>query len=98
MAFTQMITVEGADAQALADHIAEWHRTQAGNAPGYLGSRVFAEDGGSRHVIEVDFSSEEEAQRNNDRPETAEWAQKLQQLGSAQPSYRDLQQEYSTYG
>lgn len=95
MAFTQQITVQGADAKALVDHISGWHSKQAGTAPGYRGARLFAERGSDRHVVEVDFDSEEEARRNDDRPETAEWAEKLRNLGSA--TYRDLDQVHSTY-
>lgn len=95
MSFTQIMTVEGADEKALQDHIASWHREQAGVAPGYLGARVLAGDGAS-HVVEVEFSSEEEAQRNNDRPETAAWAEKLRELGGGPVSYQNLRLVYST--
>lgn len=96
MSFTQVITVEGADEGALLDHLARWHSDQAGVAPGYVGARVLAEEGSSRHLIEVDFTSEEEARRNNDRPETAAWAEGLQQLVGGQPSYQNLRQVYRT--
>lgn len=46
--------------------------------------------------FEVDFSSKEEARRNNDRPETAAWAEGLQQLVGGQPSYQNLRQVYRT--
>lgn len=97
MSFTQIITVEGADEQALHQHVAEWDAKQSGVAPGYLGARVLAEDGGRRHIIEVDFSSEEEARRNNDRPETAAWAEQLKNLTKNEPSYRDLREVCTTY-
>lgn len=95
MPYTQVITVEGADEAALRDHIAQWHSNQAGVAPGYVGARVLAEASG-RHLIEVDFASEEEARRNNERPETAAWAEGLQQLVSGQPSYQNLHEIYRT--
>lgn len=94
MSFTQVITVEGADEGALRDHIAKWHSDQAGVAPGYVGARVLAEEGSSHHVIEVEFTSEEGARRNNDRPETAAWAENLQQLISGPPSYQNLREVY----
>lgn len=94
MSYTQVITVEGADAGALRDHIAQWHSDQAGVAPGYVGARVLAEEGSGRHLIEVDFASEEEARRNNERPETAAWAEGLQRLVSGQPSYQNLHEVY----
>ncbi len=97
VSFTQIITVEGADEQALHDHVAQWDEEQAGVAPGYLGARVLSDSEGKRHIIEVDFTSEEEARRNNDRPETGAWAQKLQEMGTGQPDYRDLRLVCTTY-
>lgn len=97
MAFTQTITVEGADDQGLHSLMAKWEAEQSGLAPGYLGCRVFADDPAGRHLIEVDFSSEEEARRNNDRPETQAWAKELRELVSGEPTYRDLRQVCTTY-
>lgn len=96
MPFTQQITVEGVDDQAIHEHVATWDAEQSGKAPGYLGARVLA-DGEGRHVIEVDFSSEEEARRNNGRPETQQWAEALKGLAGGEPSYRDLRQVCTTY-
>lgn len=98
MPFTQIIDIAGADEQALHELVAEWDTGQAGVAPGYLGARVLADDGSDRHLIEVDFATEEEARRNNDRPETKEWADRLQQLVAGEASYRDLRQVCTTYG
>lgn len=95
MAFTQIITVEGSNDQALRDLMESWDTAQSGVAPGYLGSRVLAE--GSVHHIEVDFSSEEEAQRNNERSETQAWGRQLREVVSGEPTYRDLREVYTTY-
>lgn len=97
MSFTQQIIVEGADEKALHDHVAKWDSEQSGVAPGYLGARLLA-DGGGRHLIEVDFSSEDQARRNNDRSETAQWAEGLKRLTTSEPSYRDLREVCTTYG
>lgn len=97
MAFTQAITVEGADDQALHGLLAKWDAEQSGVAPGYLGCRVFADDAAGRHLIEVDFSSEEEARRNNDRPETQTWAKELGELVTGEPAYQNLRQVCTTY-
>lgn len=98
MSFTQIVTIEGADEQALHEHVSNWDAEQSGVAPGYLGARVLAdqEREGRYHVI-VDFSSEEEAQRNNERPETASWAQKLDELAEGEPRYQNLRQVCTTY-
>lgn len=95
MPFTQIITIEGADEEALRNLIGEWHADQSGVAPGYQGARVLAD--GSRHIVEVDFSSEEEAAKNNDRPETEAWARQLRELADGEPSYIDARPVYSTY-
>jgi hypothetical protein len=96
MSYTQLITVEGADEKALHDHVAKWDSDQSGVAPGYQGARVFA-DGGNRHLIEVDFTSEEEARRNNTRPETAQWAEGLKRIAGGEPEYQNLRQVCTTY-
>lgn len=98
MAFTQIMTVDVGDEQALHDLVAKWDADQSGQAPGYLGARVLADDGADRYLIEVDFSSEEEARRNEERPETQAWADELRELVRGEPSYRDLREVCTTYG
>lgn len=99
MAFTQIITVEGADEQQLHDHVAAWDADQAGTAPGYLGSRVLADqDEPGRYFVEVDFASEEEARRNDERDETEEWARGLGDIAQGGLGYRNLRQVCTTYG
>jgi hypothetical protein len=99
MAFTQLIRIEGADEQALHDHAAAWDSEQRGVAPGYIGVRVLAsQDTPGRHVIEVDFSSEEEARENDERDETRAWATKLRELGTVPDAgYQNLRLVCSTY-
>lgn len=97
MAFTQLITVEGAEDQALHELLAKWDAEQSGVAPGYQGCRVLADDATGRHLIEVDFSSVEEARRNNDRAETQAWAKELGKLIEGEPAFLDLRQVCSTY-
>lgn len=97
MGFIQTIEVTATDETALRDQLAEWHAEQHGLAPGYQGARILADlDQPGRYVIEVDFSSREDADRNNDRPETAAWATKLGELTSGEPTYRSFQQVSST--
>jgi len=81
MRFTQTMTVRATDGQALGDLMAAWNEAEAGKAPGYLGSRLLADrDDPGRFLIVVDFSSFAEAELNNDRAETATWAEKLIEL------------------
>ena len=97
MAFTQTMTVQTSSADALADLLEGWHRDQKGVAPGYLGARLLAdEDRSGRYVIAVDFSSEEEAQQNNGRPETQAWAEKLRGLAQGEPEYGNFEVAYTT--
>lgn len=96
MAFTQIITVQGADEQAVHDLVASWDESQGGVAPGYQGARVLTDDDG-RHLIEVDFTSQQEARRNDDRAETQRWADQLRDLVDSEPTYQDLRQVCTTY-
>lgn len=99
MSYTQIIDVSAVDDEtALHQLLADWDREQAGVAPGYQGCRVLADqDTPDRYLVQVDFSSEEEAKRNNDRPETTEWATKLRALAGGEPRYLNLRQVCSTY-
>lgn len=96
--FTQVIEVTGADEEKLREMVLQWDEDQSGVAPGYLGARVLADESNGHHLIEVDFSSEDEARGNNDRPATQKWAEQLQQVVDGQPTYRDLREVSTTYG
>ncbi len=91
MRFTQTITVRAADGGALSDLMSSWHQAEAGVAPGYLGSRLFADrDDPGRFVMVVEFSSAEEAASNDDRSETREWASRLQALVDGEPEFANF--------
>jgi hypothetical protein len=65
-------------------------RRRHGTAPGYQGARVLANLGRpGEYLLIVDFSSREEAERNNTRAETAAWADKLRTLIDGEPTYAD---------
>lgn len=97
MGFTQTITVRASDVEPLRQLIDGWHQDQHGVAPGYERSRILADRGRADHwVVEVDFSSEEEAQRNNDRPETQTWANDLRELAEGEPEYHDYDVVFAT--
>lgn len=99
MTFTQIIELDGVDdEQALHDHVAAWDTDQAGVAPGYLGARVLADSNRAGHYqIVVDFTSEEEATANNDRPETARWATRTRELAGSDPTHHNLREVCTTY-
>jgi hypothetical protein len=95
MAFTQTMTVQVDSAESLSQLIQSWHRDQNGVAPGYLGSRLLADkDRPGTYVIEVDFSSEEEARKNNERAETGAWADKLKGVAQGEPDYHNFDVAY----
>ena len=98
MAFTQILEVDGvADEQALREHLASWDTEQAAQAPGYLGARVLADqERPGSYVLVVDFASQEQAEANNERPETGAWAERLRALASGEPGYRNLRPIYAT--
>lgn len=97
MAFIQTMTVQATSTQPLADLLDDWHRDQTGSAPGYQGARLLADrDQPGRFVVEVSFSSEEEASRNNARAETQAWAEKLQGLAQDTPTYHNYDAAYTS--
>ena len=78
MGFVQTIAIRTSGIDAVEDLLDDWHTNQAGVAPGYRHSRVLADrDDSGRYMIIVDFESAELAAENNDRPETAAWAEAL---------------------
>ncbi|MDH5422168.1 MAG: hypothetical protein OEY55_10235 [Acidimicrobiia bacterium] len=88
MKFVQTIIVRTRDQDGLADLMAAWHATEAGNAPGYLGSRLLADrESPDRYQLIIDFASAEEAHLNNDRVETQTWAAKLSELIDGDPEF-----------
>jgi hypothetical protein len=99
MGFTQSIEVTTTDEAALQDHVAGWHAEQHGIAPGYETARVLADiEHTDRFVIEVDFTSREEAERNNERAETASWATKLGEMTDGDITYRSFRLVFSAAG
>ena len=99
MSFTQIIEIETDDIEAIERHVSNWHRSQSGIAPGYRRSRILA-DGvqPGTYLIEVEFSSEQDAAENDQRPETNEWARNIRSLLKKKPSYRNLTEVRRTEG
>ncbi len=91
MSFTQVMTVTTSKPDQLRDLMASWHSDQHGVAPGYRGARILQDrHQAGRFQVEVDFSSAEEAARNNDRPATQSWAAQLRALSDGEPHYGDF--------
>lgn len=98
MTFTQVIKlvdINDETAQKVQEHIAGWDQHEAADAPGYLGATLQRDvETPGRYYIVVDFSSHEQAERNNQRSETARWAEELSKLGTAE--YVNLTEVYRT--
>lgn len=72
---------------------------RAERAPVFLGARVLVDqDTPGRHLLLVDFSSQEEAEANSDREATSNWAAGLRDLAGGEPTFRNLGLVYSTSG
>ena len=103
--FTQTVTVHCSDVDALVALLTEWDELQArADVMGYAGTRILADRATPGvFVIEADFgvvdpdvSAYEEALRNNERPQTQEWARRLRELTAAEPEYRHYDEVYRT--
>jgi hypothetical protein len=103
--FSQTITVRCADPEPIIALLAEWDINQAaGDIMGYMGIRLLADlETPGRYVIIADFgvvdpnvSAADEAKRNNMRPETLEWSERLRAVIDGDPAYRDFDVLYRT--
>ena len=89
--FTQHVVVYSDDPDGLRAILEGWNAAEAGGASGYRGGRLLAfRDKPGRYVIQADFASWDDAQKNNERPETQEWAAQLMELVNGEPKYENL--------
>jgi hypothetical protein len=103
--FSQMITVRSDDLPRILELVAEWDLNQAtGDIMGYMGCRVLADRAEhGQYVIIADFGvvdpdvpAADEAERNNMRPETLEWSERLRGVLQGEPDYHDFDEVYRT--
>lgn len=103
--FTQMITVQCDDPQKLVDLLSSWDLMQAdADIMGYMGTHLLADrENPGRYmivaefgVVDPDVSAAEEAMRNNDRPETMEWARRMREVIEGEPQYHHYDELYRT--
>lgn len=91
MRFSQHIVVYASNETELTDLVRAWQEGDAADTPGLLGGRVLAfRDKPGRYVIQADFESWEDAERNNERPETQSWAARLAEVIDGEPKYENL--------
>jgi hypothetical protein len=103
--FTQTIGVRCNDPDALIALFTEWDHNQAtADVMGYMGAHLLADrDNPGRYmivaefgVVDPDVSAADEATKNNERPETREWAERLRTLIDGEPDYRHYDEIYRT--
>jgi hypothetical protein len=103
--YTQIISIRSDHPETLVEMLAEWDRQQATtDIMGFMGTHLLAdrENPGlylivaEFGVVDPDVSAAEEAARNNERPETQAWAQKLLEVIDGEPVYRHYDELYRT--
>ena len=103
--FTQTITVQCSEPAKLIELIAQWDLAQATtDIMGYMGTRVLADrQNPGRYMIIADFgvvdpdvSAADEANRNNERPETQAMGAAVARIIEGTPEYHDFDEVYST--
>jgi hypothetical protein len=103
--FCQTIVVRSDDPASIVELLEQWDMQQAdADIMGYMGTRVLADrENPGQYMIIADFgvvdpdvSAADEASRNNDRPETKEWAARLLTLVEGEPTYHHYDELYRT--
>jgi hypothetical protein len=103
--FSQTITVRCDDPAPILEMLAEWDRDQAqSDIMGYMGTRLLADrEKLGQYVIIADFgvvdpdvAAADEAARNNTRPETRRWAERLLEVIAGEPEYHHFDELYRT--
>jgi hypothetical protein len=103
--FCQTISVRCDDPAPIIALLDEWDVRQASaDIMGYIGTRLLADRDNPGHyliiadfgVVDPDVPAVDEAMRNNDRPETQEWAARLLAILDGAPEYRHYDELYRT--
>jgi len=105
MNFTQTFSVRSDNPEALVELAAHWDRNQAAaDVMGYMGTHVLADrEHPGEYMIVAEFGvvdpnvpAADEAMRNNERPETQAWAQKLREVIDGEPVWHHYDELYRT--
>jgi len=103
--FSQTITMYSDDPAPIIELLKEWDRNQAAaDIMGYMGIRLLADrEEPRRYVIIADFGvvdpdvpAADEAQRNNERPETQASAARMRELIDGEPEWHHYDELYRT--
>jgi hypothetical protein len=88
--FVQTMSFRSFHGEQVKKLLDEWQAGQAGKAPGFERARLLQDwERDDTYLMAVTFSSFEEAMKNNDRPETNEWSEKLHQMVEGEIGYRN---------
>jgi hypothetical protein len=103
--FSQTIALRCDDAAPIVELLEDWDLNQAStDIMGYMGTRLLADRENPGHylivadfgVVDPDVSAADEANRNNERPETQAWAARLLELIDDEPQYHHYDELYRT--
>ena len=103
--FSQTISVRCDDPAPLLELLAEWDLNQAtGELMGYMGTRVLADREKLGHytiiadfgVVDPNVTAAEEAARNNARPETRAFAERVREVINGDPEFHHFDEIYRT--
>jgi len=103
--FSQTITMYTDDPAPIIELLKEWDRNQASaDIMGYMGIRLLADrEEPRRYVIIADFGvvdpdvpAADEAERNNERPETQASAARMRELIDGEPEWHHYDELYRT--
>jgi hypothetical protein len=103
--FTQTITFRCDDPTVILEMSRQWDEMQANaDIMGYMGSRVLRDrDNPGQYMIVADFgvidpnvSAAEEAMKNNDRPETQDFARRMREVVNGEPIWNHYDELYRT--
>ena len=97
MGFFQTIAIRTSNIGPVRDLLVDWHTSQAGVAPGYIGNRILADrDNDGRYLIVIKFDSAELAAKNNERSETATWSQTLATLIDGDAEFAQYNEQHAS--
>ena len=93
------------DLKTIMQMMSDWDEKQSDNdVMGYMGTHLLADRDNPGHylvvaefgVIDPDVSAYDEAMRNNDRPETQEFAEKMREIIDGEPEWGHFDEIYRT--
>ena len=103
--FSQVISLYTDQVERVVEMIEEWDDLQSTlDVMGYTGTHILADREDPRHLFivaefastEPGVSAYEEAQRNNDRPETQDWARRIREIIDGEPDWMHFDELYRT--